>query len=101
MGNLSYKSQTCTIALGLASVVTGIVFFLISAGVSAPMWKVLGGAFAAAGTLLTMIGGTWCFVSVRRDKKANPRGFYAHPSRADMDEQTMCTSEATWANNHS
>ena len=95
--SLSYKTQTCTIALGLASLVTGFVFFLISAGMVSPMWKVLGASFAATGALLTLVGGVWCFIAIQRDKKANPRGFYAHPSRAELDEQTF-TSEATCMN---
>ena len=90
----SYRWQTCTIALGLASLVTGTVFFLISVGVHSWMWKALGAGFCGTGAVLAVAGGTWCGCAIRRDKQANPRGFYYTYSKNELEAETM-TSEAT------
>ena len=90
----SYRWQTCTIAIGLASLVTGTVFFLISVGMHSWMWKALGTGFTATGFVLAIVGGVWCGCVVSRDKKANPRGFYYTYSKSELEAETM-TSEAT------
>ena len=90
----SYRWQTCTLAVGLASLVTGAVFFLISVGAHSRLWKALGASFAGTGLMLAVVGGVWCACAVQRDKAANPRGFYYTYSKSELEAETM-TSEAT------
>ena len=71
--NFSYKSQTCAMALGISFLITGFVFLLIAVGASALLWKVLGCSFVGLGLVLTLSGGIWCYVAVRRNQEGNHR----------------------------
>ena len=82
-------------ALGLACLVTGCVFFLISVGIATRLWHILGVSFLTTGAVLTTAAGVWCACAVKRDKAANPGGFY-HQNPSEVEGETLTTSESTW-----
>lgn len=61
-----YKWQVAEITLGLSTLVCGAVFFLISRGVTSPLWIILAGTFLCIGVVCTLMGASWCCWSLQR-----------------------------------
>jgi hypothetical protein len=90
MKTFPYKWQLADITFGFSALSCGAIFWLISVGMTSPLWIIMAVTSLSIGVACTLTGSIWCCIAIRR-------------SRLDVDlcgharecEAETLTSEAT------
>ena len=85
-----YKLQVAEIVIGLSTISCGVIFLLISVGVTSPLWIIMAGTSMCIGALCTVTGAIWCWCSTRRSR--SDHDLYGRVRECEVE---TLTSEAT------
>ena len=86
-----YKWQVLEITLGLVTLVGAGVFFLISRGMTSPLWLIMAATSVCIGSVCTVTGTVWCLWSLRHAEREHE--IYGRIKDGETDTLTCGTSD--------